>query len=61
VEKAAAHCVLAGFQADCNKETEVGRLIAEAVNRDTVRGAARAKDLIESILAVGGTIDEDCG
>lgn len=52
VEKAAAHCVLAGFHADCSKET--GRVdcvrSVEAANRETVRGAARAKDLIESIL-----------
>ena len=61
MEKAAAHCVFAGFQADCNKEIEVGRLIAEAVNRETVRGAARAMDLIESILKAGGTMIEDCG
>jgi hypothetical protein len=61
VEKAAAHCVFAGFQADCNKETEAGRLIAEAVNRETVRGAARAMDLIESILKAGDKMIEDGG
>lgn len=51
VENAAAYCVLAGFHADCNKETgrADGLLMAEAVNRETVRGAARAKDLTESI------------
>ena len=52
VEKAAAYCVLAGIHADCNKEA--GRaecaLNAEAVNREAVRGTARAKDLIESIV-----------
>jgi len=52
VEKAAALCVLDGFHADCNKETgrAAGRLIADALNRETVRGAARANDLMESMM-----------
>ncbi len=52
MEKAAAHCFRAGLHADCTKET--GRadcvLRAAVVNRGTARGAARGKDLIESIL-----------
>jgi hypothetical protein len=51
VEKAAAHRGVAGFHADCNKEAgRAGRLIAELVNRETARGAERAKDLIDSMM-----------
>ena len=52
VEKAAACCVLVGFHADCSKETgrAEGLLIAAAVYRETERGAARANDLIDSIM-----------
>lgn len=53
MEKADAHCVRVGLKADCNKE-ETGLadcvLIAEADNLETVRGAERAKDLMESIV-----------
>lgn len=52
VENGAAHCVLVGFHAACNKETGRADCVrsAEDVNLETVRGAARAKDLIESML-----------
>lgn len=54
VEKAAAYCVLAGFHADCIREVcraAAGRRTAVLVIRQTARGAERAKDLIESIIA----------
>lgn len=53
MEKADAHCVRVGLKADCNKE-ETGLadcvLSADADNLETVRGAVRAKDLMEIIL-----------
>ena len=60
--KAATLCIGAGFHAACNKETlGAGRLMAEAVNREIVRGAARAKDLIESMMKSFYVINEEVG
>ena len=52
VENAAVICDCAGFHDDCRsvEGRAVGRRMAEAVRRETARGAARAKDLMESML-----------
>ncbi len=52
VWKAAANCVRAGLNADCSREVclKAGLLIAGPANRETVLGAARAKDLMESMM-----------
>lgn len=57
VENAAAYCcVCDGFHADCNKEVEglmADRLIVDVLILESDLGAARAKDLMESILSDG--------
>jgi len=52
VEKAAAHCVRAGFHADCNREVcrKADVRAAEFVNRETARGAEREKHLMEIMI-----------
>jgi hypothetical protein len=52
VEKAAVYCSGDGFHVDCNKANgrATGLRTEEDVMRETVRGAERAKDLMESMM-----------